>query len=1034
MSQISQEPMFIGQELLKRGFRQWFLYLFQIVNGSPWKEENIHKKMFKQLQECINGNCTRLNFNLSPRSGKCFGKGTLIRMFDGSVKKVEDIVVGDVVMGDDETPRHVLALGHGREEMFKITHDDGTSFVCNKSHLLVLKNTTNERNMTFGRTRKSYKGIEKIISVGDYINATPNFKKRNKAYKAKCEYCEKELVLDPYMLGIWLGDGDTASSRITNMDSPIIEYIYQWALEQDNKVRVIKQKKTECNTYALSADGRDCGLRSLLRKAGVLFHKHIPQAYLTASRSQRLELLAGLIDIDGSVGGNNRVEIMSVRKELADNYAELARSLGFRASIHVKVVNNKDYYRVGISGDLSCVPVRVPRKVRLAQTTRKINVLYQSFKVEPLGIDNYYGFVIDGNHKFLLADYTVVHNTTMSIHLVVYALTVNPKAQVIYTSFNQDLLSQISQQVAAIMQHPVYQAMYPQNRTFKEEVVEVDPVNEFWKDYLIETTGKIKFSSRKIFTPQGGVVLFNSIGSAITGFGAGTRNAKGFSGVLVCFPYDEYVWTENGREKIGDIVEAKKNTRVWSFNIKTGRMELKPVVNWIKNPGDDLLEVSYMGHSFRCTPDHKVFTLNRGYVPAKNLCVDDIPACPADSFDLTHGKSGFVRDYFPAHISVHNQIKNFFGYSRLLTGKIINALRKTFKAAPASNASKVRNTISSFVSDNRSPLLVRKVGHIDKSYCITVGDNHNFVVGEKQGFIVKNCDDVDKPTDVRSETIRNKTHTYFVETLLTRLNNPNVPIINIQQRLHIDDMSGFLEKEYGFITFKAPLLDENGNCNLGNQYTPERIKELQINNYVFQAQYQQNPIPLGGSVIKHEYYRYYKDAHDQPYRRIFMTADTANKTKEWNDYTAIMVFGLTHNRRLRLLDMVHAKLEIPELQATFETLWDKWRAGIGSCRCSAIYIEDKASGTQVIQMLRRKGGLPIMPVIPEKDKLTRVLDVIPQIAAGNIELPESDRHPISAEFLAESDAFSADGSHIHDDMVDAMTMGINQAYSQKGYF
>lgn len=75
-----------------------------------------------------------------------------------------------------------------------------------------------------------------------------------------------------------------------------------------------------------------------------------------------------------------------------------------------------------------------------------------------------------------------------------------------------------------------------------------------------------------------------------------------------------------------------------------------------------------------------------------------------------------------------------------------------------------------------------------------------------------------------------------------------------------------------------------------------------------------------------------------------------------------------------------------------------------------------------------------MPVIPEKDKLTRAYDVIPQIAAGNIELPGSENHPISREFLAEADAFSADDSHEHDDMVDAMTMGINQAYSQKGYF
>ena len=78
--------------------------------------------------------------------------------------------------------------------------------------------------------------------------------------------------------------------------------------------------------------------------------------------------------------------------------------------------------------------------------------------------------------------------------------------------------------------------------------------------------------------------------------------------------------------------------------------------------------------------------------------------------------------------------------------------------------------------------------------------------------------------------------------------------------------------------------------------------------------------------------------------------------------------------------------------------------------------------------------MPIMPVIPEKDKLTRVLDVIPQIAAGNIELPESENHPISKEFLSESDAFSMDDSHAHDDMIDAMVMGINQAYSQKGYF
>ena len=418
--------------------------------------------------------------------------------------------------------------------------------------------------------------------------------------------------------------------------------------------------------------------------------------------------------------------------------------------------------------------------------------------------------------------------TTMAVWLVVYALTLNPKSQIIYTSFNQDLLSQIAQQVAAIMQNPVYQAMYPQYN-ITQTIEENDPIDDFWKDYLIQTTGKIKFSNRKIFTPQGGVVLFNSIGSAITGFGVSVRGAKGFSGFLV-------------------------------------------------------------------------------------------------------------------------------------------------------------------------------------------------------------MDDADKPTDIRSETIRNKTHTYYVETLLTRLNNPDAPIINIQQRLHIDDMSGFLIREYNFETFKAPLLDENGNCNLSNQYTPERIKELQVNNYVFQAQYQQEPIMLGGGVFKLEWFAFYKDEKDIRYRKIFITADTAVKTKEWNDYTAIGVWGLTVNNKLRLLDYIHGKFEIPELQSTMLNLWEKWKYGIGNCRCSEIVIEDKASGMQLIQQLRRIGGLPIHAVKPDKDKLSRAYDAVPQIAAGNVELPENERNRLSAEILKDILAFSADMSHKFDDGVGCMLYAVDIAYSRRGAF
>ena len=345
---------------------------------------------------------------------------------------------------------------------------------------------------------------------------------------------------------------------------------------------------------------------------------------------------------------------------------------------------------------------------------------------------------------------------------------------------------------------------------------------------------------------------------------------------------------------------------------------------------------------------------------------------------------------------------------------------------------------------------VIKCNHKVKSYCLST-KNHNFLVGKSQ-VCVHNCgtfenwfggailvDDFMKADDYRSDAEKQNCIEIFENTLSSRKNRPSKdPTIIIAQRLAKDDLVNYIKEKYpdewDFYVIPA-YNEETGESFWEERYPAKFLEQMkQENPFLFYSQYQQEPIAMGGGVIRHEWWRYYKDVNDQPYRRIFITADTANKTKEWNDFTAIMVFGLAQNRHLRLLDMVHGKLEIPELQATFEAIWEKWRMGIGSCRCSAIYVEDKASGTQVIQMLRRKGGMPIMPVIPEKDKLTRVLDVIPQIAAGNIELPESENHPISKEFLSESDAFSMDDSHAHDDMIDAMVMGINQAYSQKGYF
>ena len=300
-------------------------------------------------------------------------------------------------------------------------------------------------------------------------------------------------------------------------------------------------------------------------------------------------------------------------------------------------------------------------------------------------------------------------------------------------------------------------------------------------------------------------------------------------------------------------------------------------------------------------------------------------------------------------------------------------------------------------------------------------------------------DDFLKADDYKSKAEKQNVIDIFENTLRSRKNRPaKDPTIIIAQRLAKDDLIDYIKERYAneWDFFVIPALNEaTGESFWEERYPAKMLLQMKEENpFLFYSQYQQAPIALGGGVIKHSWWQYYKSAEDTRYRRIFITADTAIKTKEWNDFTAIGCWGLTIGNKLRLLDMIHGKFEIPELQATMLAFWEKWKYGIGNCRCSEIIIEDKASGMQLIQMLKRVGGLPIHAITPTKDKLSRVYDVIPQIAAGNVELPESENHKISREFLAESDAFSADDSQEHDDMVDMAVYAIDKAFFHKGMF
>lgn len=295
-------------------------------------------------------------------------------------------------------------------------------------------------------------------------------------------------------------------------------------------------------------------------------------------------------------------------------------------------------------------------------------------------------------------------------------------------------------------------------------------------------------------------------------------------------------------------------------------------------------------------------------------------------------------------------------------------------------------------------------------------------------------DDYLNATDAGSTAEKTRANNAYIEAIKSRRNAPEkTPIIIIAQRLATDDLIGYIEEhereDWDFLLLQG--YDEATGESAWEARMPAReLEKLKVQAPgVFAAQYQQNPIVAGGDVFKSDWWRFY-DPNDNGYQysRVFMCADTAMKTGEQNDYTVLGVFGVLMGGGIHLLDMVRGKFEAPELERVFCSLFAKWKDSKrpGLPRCSAVYIEDKASGTGLIQSVKRQ-GLPVLPIRPARDKYTRALEAVPTIAAGNLYLPNSAGDPISAQVIAECEAFRQDMSHAHDDIVDVICYGVERA-------
>lgn len=318
-----------------------------------------------------------------------------------------------------------------------------------------------------------------------------------------------------------------------------------------------------------------------------------------------------------------------------------------------------------------------------------------------------------------------------------------------------------------------------------------------------------------------------------------------------------------------------------------------------------------------------------------------------------------------------------------------------------------------------------------------------------QGAII--IDDPLKVEDAYSKTNRDKANRKIMSTVKSRKANPDTPIIVIMQRLAEEDPTGFIKSgkvpgDWEFIEIPALIDDayvaklperirmlvEVGEKDQDGRYSywpyKEPLQEMlgleQADRYVFSGQYMQRPSPLGGGIIKSGNFGRYAVLPELQKRVIF--ADTAQKTAERNDYSVFQVWGLGKDRRIYLIDMIRGKWEAPELRQKAIDFWNKHLAwgGIHDSALVAMRVEDKASGTGLIQDVRASGGIPISGIERDKDKLTRVMDVVSYIDSGLVCIPESA--PWASDFTAECDAFTPDDTHAHDDQIDPMVDAIKE--------
>lgn len=509
------------------------------------------------------------SFLCSRSSGKSHCRDTEVVMYDGSIKMIQDIVVGDIVMGPDSTPRNVLEIHSGESPMYKVHQTYADDYVVNEGHPIccIYDHLTTKKSKRITERIKKFIPVEEIPKHAGY-NQRKIFGYRVDGW----ELSKKELSIEPYFLGLWLGDGNSNNQSMTNPEEEVKDYLKGYAERLNLDYRDDYANLFRINIKQIGSSPNK--LLDFLREHDLIDNKHIPDIYMKGSRQQRLELLAGILDSDGHLNQLSAVkkigkavnaatfELSLHKRELILQVRQLALSLGFRClsvedrSRDIKLKKKREEYvlkdyeiwRIYISGQIWNIPTRVKRKIAIPY--EKVQSGYKSsLTIESIGTDSYYGFACDKDHLFLLSDGTVVHNSFQFVYAFCLWRLYSYTKPIFY---NGDTIDNKNRKETALITNTMTLAEVHVGKIIEE--IRTNPI----LCQKLNPNGRAKLGSTGIETEIGSILHVRGKDGFIRGLHVGAA-------VVDDLPDESSIYSDEQREKLKELFRATITPIVESY-------------------------------------------------------------------------------------------------------------------------------------------------------------------------------------------------------------------------------------------------------------------------------------------------------------------------------------------------------------------------------------------------------------------------------------------------------------------------------------